>query len=215
MSSLPFAFVAWLGITAFDAAAGAYQWEEIYESKGVVVSRAEIAGSKFVAFKGKTVYDAPIENVLGVILDNDHRLDWVGRLQENRVLEQTTPFDYVVYQHFGLPPLFSDRDYVYRGVATRDARGVVYLAMSSVEHPAAPETVGVRAELVDSRYVIVALDAQRTQVEVEIVTDPRGSMPAWIVNLIQRTWPRDTLVGIREQLPKAWVTPHPLPPVHP
>ncbi|MEO0603919.1 MAG: START domain-containing protein, partial [Myxococcota bacterium] len=84
-----------------------------------------------------------------------------------------------------------------------------------VEHPAAPETVGVRAQLVDSRYRIVELSPGRTQVEVEIVTDPRGSMPAWIVNLIQRTWPRDTLVGIREQLGKDWVVDHPLPPVSP
>ncbi|MEN0062396.1 MAG: START domain-containing protein [Myxococcota bacterium] len=206
-------FGLWLGFA--DAEAGKYQWEEIYTSKEVVVSKAEIEGSKFVAFKGEVIYEAPIGKVLGVILDNDHRLEWVGRLQVNRVLEQTTPFDYVVYQAFGLPPLFSDRDYVYRGVATQRANGIVELAMSSVEHTKAPETVGVRADLVDSRYELEALGPNQTRCAVEIVTDPRGSMPAWIVNLIQRTWPRDTLVGIREQLPKAWVTAHPLPPVSP
>jgi len=201
----------WL-VAAGDALAGKYEWQEIYTSKEVTVSKAEIEGSKFVAFKGRAIFDAPIEKVLAVILDNDHRVEWVSRLEVNRVLEQTTPFDYVVYQAFGLPPLFSDRDYVYRGVAKRDARGVVYIDMGSVEHPAAPETVGVRADLVDSRYVLVDLGDDRTQIDVEIVTDPRGSMPAWIVNLIQRTWPRDTLVGIREQLGRDWVKPHPLPP---
>ncbi|MEO0603918.1 MAG: hypothetical protein AAF211_20950, partial [Myxococcota bacterium] len=110
-----------LWIAVGDATAGTYDWQEIYTQKGVTVSKAEIEGSKFVAFKGKVVYDASPGRVLGVILDNDHRLDWVGRLDENRVLEQRTPFDYIVYQAFGLPPLFSDRDYVYHGVATQNA----------------------------------------------------------------------------------------------
>lgn len=195
-----------------DALGASPVWEEIYTSDGVVVSRAEVEGTRLVAFKGLTVYDAPIGKVLGVILDNDHRVDWVGRLQVSTILEQKTPFDYVVYQAFGLPPLFSDRDYVYHGVASRAPDGAILLSMQSVEHPKSPETVGVRAELVNSRYRLVKLAPDRTQVEVEIMTDPRGSMPIWLVNLIQRTWPRDTLVGIREQLPKPWATDHPLPP---
>ena len=40
--------------------------------------------------------------------------------------------------------VFADHDYVYHGVATRDAEtGVVTLNMNSIEHPDAPETVGV------------------------------------------------------------------------
>ena len=89
--------------------------------------------------------------------------------------------------------------------------GAVTLHMFSVEHAGAPESVGVRAELVDSRYQLTPLPGGRTRVEVEIPTDPRGAMPVWIVNLIQRTWPRDTLVGIRNQLAKPWVRDHPLP----
>lgn len=189
------------------------EWEEIYTSKNVIVSKAEVEGSKLVAFKGETIYDAPIGDVLRVILDNEHRLDWVGRLRKSTVLERTTSFDYVVYQHFGLPIPFSDRDYVYRGVATQDAQGIIELSLQSVEHPDSPETVGVRAHLVDSRYELEALDGDRTRCAVEIITDPKGSMPVWLVNLIQRSWPRDTLVGIRKQLPLPWVTPHPLPPV--
>ncbi|MBX2799793.1 MAG: hypothetical protein KTR31_19095 [Myxococcales bacterium] len=193
------------------ALASELSWKEIYTSDGVTVSKASVPNSKFVAFKGDTVMDAPAGKVLHVLLDNTHRLEWVGRLYESTTLSRTSDFDYVVYQAFALPAIFSDRDYVYRGVATREAgTGAVILSLASTEHPEAPETVGVRAELVNSRYRLTP-QGEKTRVEVEIVTDPKGAMPIWLVNLIQRSWPLDTLTGIRGMLDQPWVQEHPLP----
>lgn len=192
--------------------AAAADWQEIYTEDEVVVSKMDVEGSRFVAFKGDTVYDAPLSKVLYVLLDNEHRTEWVGRLYTNHIVEQTTPFDYVLYQAFELPAIFANRDYVYHGVATRDAdSGVVKLKMSSVEHPDAPETVGVRATLVNSQYVLTPVSDDKTRVEVEIMTDPQGRMPAWLVNMIQRSWPLDTLNGVRRQLDKPYTLAHALP----
>lgn len=185
------------------------QWKEIYTDDGVTVSKASVEGTRLVAFKGETTMDASIGRILGVMLDHDHRGDWVGRLVDSRVLSGS-PYDYVTYQAFEVP-VFSDRDYVFRAVTYREPSGVVIQSLQSTEHADAPETVGVRADLVDSRYRLTPLDGGGTRVEVEILTDPRGTMPSWLVNLIQRTWPRDTLAGIRAQLGKDWVKELPLP----
>jgi uncharacterized protein YndB with AHSA1/START domain len=187
-------------------------WQQIYEVDGITGSRAEVPDSKFYAFKGVVEYDVPPEKVLHVLMDNEHRLEWVSRLYRCEVVEQLGPYDYVLYQAFDLPPPFSDRDYVYRGQVRRLETGEVELSMRSVEHPDAPETVGVRATLVDSRYVLTPIDGgARTRVVVEIMTDPNGVMPAWLVNIIQRNWPVDTLSGIRDQFPKPHVASWPLP----
>lgn len=187
-------------------------WKEIYTDDGVTVSRSSVPGTRLVAFRGQTVMEAPIGKIVAVLVDDAHREDWVGRLYTSQTLTSTSPFDFVTYQAYKLPAPFSNRDYVFRAVMTRDpATGVIRQSLQSVEHPDAPETVGVRANLVNSQYLLTPLPNGDTQVVVEILTDPMGSMPAWIVNLIQRTWPRDTLNGIRAQLGKAWVTEHPLP----
>jgi len=190
----------------------AQEWEPVYEKDGVAVSKKEVADTNLVSFKGDTVYKQPVGMVLGVLLDNDHRIEWVDRLVNNYILESKTEFDYVLYQAFELPAIFSDRDYVYHGVATRDeATGTVTLLMQSIEHPKAPETVGVRAELINSRYILTPLENGDTRVEVEILTDPKGMMPAWFVNLITKSWPVETLNGIRGQFEKDHVKPHALP----
>lgn len=189
-------------------------WEFISDDDGVKVYNKDVDTSEFRAFKGITVIDAPLPRVLHVICENDHRPEWVDRLDKSVILEQNSPHDYVVYQHFGLPIIMSDRDYVYRGIATRDASGMVTLSMSSVEHDKAPEPDGIRADLQLSRYTLTA-QGNKTLVTVEIVTDPKGWLPVWFANIIQKTWPRKTLNGIRDQVKKDHVKDYPLPPIGP
>ncbi len=188
-------------------------WELIGRQDGVEVYEKERPGSSLVAFKGVTVMEAPLEKVLWVLADNDHRTEWVDLCTESRVLERTSDTECVIYQRYSLPWYLSDRDYVYRARATRDLDGTVRLLLASCEHPDAPETVGVRARLIESSYVLTPLGERRTRVEVEIHTDPMGMVPDALVNLVQRSWPVKTLQGIRRQVRQPYVGAHPLPPV--
>ena len=107
----------------------------------------------------------------------------------------------------------SNRDYVYRGRAILKPDGKVVLELGSIKHPKAPKTIGVRAHLINSRYVLAPVEGgAKTKVRVEIHTDPKGLLPSWIVNLIQKKWPIKTLNGIRRQVKKPYVKTYPLPP---
>ncbi|MEE8410829.1 MAG: START domain-containing protein [Myxococcota bacterium] len=188
-------------------------WEEINFEDDIQVFRRDVPGSDLVAFGGVTVMDAPLENILWVLATNDRRKEWVDRLYISTILEQSTPYDYVVYQAFELPVILANRDYVYHARVVRDAlSGVVRLEMSSIEHPDSPETVGVRANLINSRYTLTPIGPNKTGVAVEIHTDPRGWLPTWLVNIIQKSWPLKTLSGLRNQVAKPYVRAYSLPP---
>jgi len=193
--------------------ASAADWEEVYTQDEVTVSKMDLEGTKFYAFKGETVMDAPATRIMHVLLDNDHRIEWVDRLYQAVELEKNGPFDYVLYQAFDLPLTFADRDYVYRGQAKRVSDTVVELHLVSVDHADKPaeDTVGVRAELVNSLYRLTDLEDGKTRVEVEIQTDPKGWMPIWLVNLVQKDWPLETLNGMRGELSKDYCGDSPLP----
>ncbi len=196
------------------ARAGEPAWEEIYTEDEIKVSRMLIEGSPLVAFKGDVEIDAPVQKVLWVLLDNSRREEWVDRLYESEVLEELSEHEYYLYQAFELPIFISNRDYVYHGKAVRDAEtGVVTLKMWSEEHAKAPETVGVRAHLTNSAYIITPMGENKCRLEVEIQTDPKGWIPSWVVNMIQESWPYKTLAAIREQVKKDHVKMYPLPPV--
>ncbi|MCO5167166.1 MAG: START domain-containing protein [Planctomycetes bacterium] len=192
-------------------AAGEGRWEHIAREQGVDVYRREVAGSALVAFKGVTVVEAPLERVLWVLAENDRRTEWIDLCAESRVLERVSEHESVIYQRYALPWYLSDRDYVFRARAVREQDGAVRLLMASCEHPAAPPTVGVRARLLESTYVLTPLGERRTRVAVEIHTDPCGMVPDWLVNVVQKSWPLKTLQGIRKQVARPDAGSYPLP----
>src|SRR5207237_1192006 len=77
------------------------------------------------------------------------------------------------------------------------------LRYRSENDPAAPNTGYVRGELINSRFVLTSLEGgTKTSLLAEIHADPKGSVPKWIVNMFQRSWPKDTFSGIKKQLEK-------------
>lgn len=191
----------------------AVEWKQVSDSNGITVSKTKIAGSKIVGFRGETSIYASAEKIMHVLVDNDHRVDWVDRLKTSTVLETVGPYEYVLYQEFKLPWPLKNRDFVYRGKATRMKDGRVVLDLRSELHSKAPKTVGVRAELINSKYTITPIGKFKSKLEVEIFSDPKGAIPKWLVNLIQKKWPQKTLMAIKSQVEKTYVKEHPLPPI--
>ena len=201
---------AWLGgVAAFFFAGPAFAagWELVGVEDGIRVSRREVPGSPIVAFRGEGMVNAPLAKVLGVLADHDHCTEWVDRLERAIVLEKKSAQDMVIYQHFSLPFPFSDRDYVYRVRGRQTASGAVSVRMKSVVHPKAPPTVGVRAEISSGRYLLTPRGPRKTHLVVEIHTDPKGALPAWLVNLVQKSWAPNTIRAIRKRVTDPSVKP--------
>jgi hypothetical protein len=53
--------------------------------------------------------------------------------------------------------------------------------------------------LVMGRWHLRPLNASRTHLVLEILMDPKGSMPSWFVNIVQRNYPVETLTRLKEQ----------------
>jgi hypothetical protein len=209
---LTFAFLLGFLSMSRSAQAQASEWNFVKEEQAVKVYKRDVEDSALKAMRGETVINAPIDKLLWVLFDNEHRTEWVDRLVESKILTRKNSHEYIVYQRFHLSSLMSDRDYVYHGRAHQlSTDGAVRLSIQSVTHPQAPETVGIRAELIHTHYTLTPLGDGRTRVEVEVLTDPKGWLPAWLVNLIQQNWPVKTLDGLRVQVAKPFVGSLPLP----
>jgi hypothetical protein len=199
-------FSLFLPFTFILTAQAALTWEEIKQDDGITVYSADVPDTPIIAFKGKAVVDASAKKVLWVLADRKHRKDWVNRLNINEELEIISKVERIIYQSFDMPILISNRDMVYRTVLTKDnSTGIYKFSMSSVDHKDAPETIGVRARLINSTYIVKPISDSQTEVTVEILSDPQGLLPTWIVNLVQKSWPLKTLRALRIQVKKDFV----------
>jgi hypothetical protein len=86
----------------------------------------------------------------------------------------------------------------------------VSLFYDSIEDPAFPVGEGrVRATNHDSWWKFRALDGGRTEIEFRAAVDPRGALPAWLVNLMQKSYPHDSIVRLAERASRSDITPDP------
>jgi len=186
-------------------------WEKLDQENGIVSYRKPVPGSKVVAFKGEAEIKASIPRLLWVLTDNRYKTKWVDRLKSSTVLQSKGTYEAVIYQNFGLPFPISNRDYVYHAKIERVGPSAV-LNLKSVYHKRAPKPDGVRAHLSRCQYILTPLGPNKTFVTVEVHTDPRGWLPTWLVNLIQKSWPIKTLSGIKRMVNKPYAKDIPMPP---
>ena len=201
--------------TALAAVEDNTAWTLVEDSDGIQVFKKEIPGSDVIAFRGETMIEASAEKLWWVLEDAKHEHEWVDRLAVNVVLEQFGPYDRVQYQSFDLPWPISDRDFVYRAVCTQPKEGLFRIVLNSVEHPKSSSSTGVRGDIIESSIILERKGPNLTYVIVEILSDPKGLIPVWLINLLQESWPRETLVGMRKQVTKSFVSESALPEISP
>jgi hypothetical protein len=74
----------------------------------------------------------------------------------------------------------------------------------SVEDALAPEDrCCVRGVVHRNRVTMVAAQGGKaTQIDAEAHVDPKGSIPGWIVNIVQKTFPHKSIRGLLKQVAK-------------
>ena len=186
------------------ASVHADDWTLVSKDHGIEVYRREVPGSAVIALKGEGIVDAPVWKVASVLLDTKRAPEWVDSLKSSEVVRRLTPTSYVEYNHLGLPILIKDRDFVSEvQIEVSAADRSVTLVYKPTDDPGAPTTHNVRGEILSGTFRAHAVDTTHTALVAEIHCDPRGALPAWVVNLFQKSWPRHTFEGIRKQVAKA------------
>ena len=91
----------------------------------------------------------------------------------------------------------SDRDYVLQLKAEARHKSREMIArIQSVEHPSKGlDNCCIRARAFGTFYRFLA-QGKKTYLEVEVQTDPKGWIPTWLTNLIQKNWPKKTLKAL-------------------
>ena len=215
--NLPFKIKLFLLV--FSLAAPIYQavgetnekWVEINEEDGIKVFSRDVKGSSLVAFRGETEFEEPMEKIMWVLKDGKRRGEWIELYLKGRTLEERGPFEEVIYQAVDSPWPVNDRDMIFLSKAYRLKEDTVQIEMKSIDYPNGPETVGVRMTLHFSKYVFKKLKNGGTHVTLEILSDPMGWIPKWVVNMVQKNYPVKLFKALKKQVKKPFVKSHPMP----
>lgn len=178
-------------------------WELVRNDHGITVHRRAVTGSKLHEFRGVGIIEAPIATVLAVLNDSVHRLEWMKEAVANTRIEQLDPYTELFYSRTGAPWPVADRDVVLRARTTMDPPArIVRIEITSQDHPAWPPQKGVvRMPFLRGHwYLWPEKNGAWTRAEYQIHADPGGMLPDWIINMVSKKIPHDTIAGMQQQV---------------
>jgi hypothetical protein len=184
-------------------------WEHIYTKDGIKISSKEIKGTKILAVRGETVVNHNIAKVTNVLIDHKRSEEWVDKLENSYPLKNIDNTARVIYTHMDAPWPVKDRDFVtYQEVSVdRDNRTIVFIGTSNTDVDG-PSTDLIRGTVTATGILKSSEDGKSTSITMEVLGDPKGKIPSFIVNFIQEEWPYESLSALKKQLDKDDVEAH-------
>jgi hypothetical protein len=207
-----FAALSIAGLAVADSPAPAPKWELFDEEDGVRCFRRDVAGTDIVALRGEGFVAAPITRVASVLVNRSRAHEWIDRLVKAKMLRQISETESINWNHIKTPTPFQDRDFVFKAVVSTDpAKKKFVVSYFSVTDPLAPVTDHyVRGHFKSGKFELTMVErtnkdgskTKGTHVVAEVILDPRGSVPKFLVNMVQKTWPHKTITSLRKQVAK-------------
>ena len=193
-----------LGVVLPNSSAQETLWDLKKNEDGIKVYSKRVKNSPLLAFKAVTEVDYPVSKVATVIKDSKRRSEWVPEILEIKVIEKISLTEQIEYQKVNSPWPLKDREIlVYGKILFNDEKKQFEIWVKSTERDDVP--VGencIRAVLMGSSYFIKPIGRNKTRLTVEIHLDPKGMVPKWIVNWVQKGWSFKYMEGFRKQVAK-------------
>lgn len=184
-------------------------WEEVSQSENLTVYRKKMQDSSIFAYKGEAILQAPLERVLGAVMDTPRRTEWMERVIESKTLKSLGLMEKLDLMVTHVPWPLENRDFVFRSVLQYDRMlKKAILRLESIHDPSFPSPKKtIRGWIHHAAFEMTAVTDFSTRVVAESHIDPKGWIPSWIINLVQKSFPRKTMNRLTVQSLKPDVKP--------
>ncbi|VAW56454.1 hypothetical protein MNBD_GAMMA07-515 [hydrothermal vent metagenome] len=190
-----------ISVGSFAVADKNDDWTLIKNENDIQVYIFKIPNQSIVKAKTKTIIKSSMKQVIDVLDDIDKRHEWVPFLKHSKALSVYENNKRVEYSHFEAPWPASDRDFVYQiELIAKSPTHQIYKMHSVASNLMPVNNDKVRADLYESIYTLTEIDNQTTAVELIFYADPKGWLPTWIINIIQRVLPFKILKNLKHRL---------------
>jgi hypothetical protein len=202
---IPTIFIMAVMITVAGAVDGG--WKKIGESEGIAGYARQTARSSVDEIKAVGIVNAPIAVVEAVIRDISVMPQYIFLCNEAALIntpDMKSSGDIIYfYSLTDLPFPVSDRDSVTKAFWSVDkATGTIYCHAENVKTAYKQDKNIVRMPLSVIDCTLVSKGADKTEVTYQVLADPGGELPSFIVNMLTNDYGIKTIAGLRQMVKK-------------
>lgn len=173
-------------------------WKLVKETTEIKVYTRSTSSSDFKEIRIKANFIGEIDSFLNKLNTPQSYTQWVYKCTEGKVLEKVNTEEFYYYTVSNMPYPVQDRDMVVRCKQWKDGDGVIHSSSEATPNFIPKKKNLVRIPYFKSEWKITPLPNRKIMVDYTALTNPGGSLPAWIVNLAITTGPLKTMEQLIE-----------------
>ena len=171
--------------------------------KGIAVYTRHAENSKLKELKSIFIVKTSLSSIVALINDFDSYPEWVYRCNKSYAVLKISDLEFIQYQSVKAPWPVENRDIVMHKKISQDPNTKVITQRVNGMPDYLPKVDDhVRVKLFRASWVLTPIKGGMVNVEYQLLVDPSGSIPSWLVNLAAVDGPYDTEIKMMELLKK-------------
>ncbi|TCN76549.1 START domain-containing protein [Vibrio crassostreae] len=189
--------------TSFSVlASDANEWKLVRNKQGIEVYNRKIEGNDFKEFRAEADIQANLTSIIALFTDTSVGTQWVENIDEMEEIEHFSEAHTVTKTYTKAPWPVSDREAIVENFIEQDPDTLIVIINQHGRPNYRPNDDKhiVRVAHLESRWILTPLDNNTTHISYQVLSDPGGSIPSWLINMVAESQPYKTLLGLSEML---------------
>jgi hypothetical protein len=176
-------------------------WKILFNKNGLSVYSQKAVDSDVSALKATGILKAPIDQVMEVLRKVEISREWIPHIDKKISIRDFSDLEAITYSVNRLPWPFADRSLLLHNKIRLDKENrYLVVEMNSVDSETNPiQEDHVRSNLYCGQLIMRPAGIGQTEIELVLFVDPKGHIPAWLVNMSQKTMPYEFLKALEEK----------------
>jgi hypothetical protein len=191
----------WLpaGLALAQDAGPSEEWRLRRSEDGIRIYVRDVEGSAFHAYRGEMTIDARLQTLAAVLDDVERSDEWLHYTEEGVLVERIDRETAVVSLLTDLPWPASDRDSVTLNRLSQDPETLTVRYSFESRPDALPEREDyIRIQDIRGYWELAPREDGNVDIVFATSSDPGGTVPAWLINLVITEQPFNSLQNLRE-----------------
>ncbi|QLE00905.1 lipid-binding protein [Galbibacter sp. BG1] len=177
------------------------EWELKRSANNIQVYTRELDSTNINEYKAVLRANTSAEKALKILTNGDNLKSWNHKTPESEILQKISENEYIFYMKSDLPWPLSDRDHICRVTVNELGFNTYKLNIS----PADPsfttaEKNAIRIDNFSGFWLINTIDDNTVEITQQMYGDPKGVIPAWLVNSLITSFPFHSFENLKEIL---------------
>jgi hypothetical protein len=193
--------ISCIGLTSFIT--NDEEWKLKKYGNGVAVYNREIPNTIIKELKAETQIKTSLSSIIALLNDRETYPDWVYRCGKSMMIKKISDSEGMYYQTVVAPWPVDNRDFVVDVKVVQDSKTKVVKQFSTcMPNYISPIPDHVRITEFDALWTLTPLKNGLVKCEYQLLVNPGGNVPAWLVNLAAIDGPYETTVNLKERVMK-------------